>query len=59
MMNYRMCLLLLIALWTFSPADSPADYPADPTTDTSWPYSAESRVTDIQSRINTARTKTL
>jgi hypothetical protein len=54
-MNFRMCLLLLFAIWTFSPADSRADYPADPTADTPWPNSAESRVTDIQSRFNTAR----
>ena len=54
-MKCRMCLLLLLAIWMFSPADSRADYPADPTADISWPYSSESRVTDIQSRFNTAR----
>jgi hypothetical protein len=55
MMVHRMGLLLLMVLWTFTPAESRGDYPADPSADTSWPYSAESRVTDIQSRFNTAR----
>jgi uncharacterized protein YkwD len=54
-MKCRICLLLLFAIWTFSPADLRADYPADPVDDTSWPYSDESRVIDIQSRFNTAR----
>ena len=55
-MNFRMCWLLLFALWIFLPADSPADYPADPAADLSWPNSAETGVADIQSRFNTART---
>jgi len=47
---------LLLAIVFFSPAVLRADYPADPVNDTTWPYSSESRVTDIQSRFNTART---
>ena len=54
-MIYRCCLLSLIAVCFFIPADSRANYPADPTADASWSYSTESSVTDIQSRFNTAR----
>ena len=32
-----------------------ASYPTDPTADIEWPYSSESKVTDIQTRFNTAR----
>jgi uncharacterized protein YkwD len=51
----RLCLVLLVYACFIFPADSRADYPADPTAGTSWPYSAESGVTDIQSRFNAAR----
>nr|WP_319395599.1 CAP domain-containing protein [uncultured Desulfobacter sp.] len=55
-MKYRMCVLLLVFVCLFAPADSPAAYPADPTSDTKWPYSFETEVSDIQSRFNAART---
>ena len=55
-MKCRICLLLLFAIWIFSPAGLRADYPADPFEDTPWPFSAESQAIDIQSRFNTART---
>jgi uncharacterized protein YkwD len=55
-MIYRVCLLLLVGVCFFSPAESRADFPEDPTSDLSWPYSSESGVTAIQSRFNAART---
>lgn len=51
-----MCVLLLVWVCLLASADSRAAYPADPTSDTDWLYSFETKVADIQSRFNTART---
>lgn len=53
---HRLFTAVLVLVCFSITVESRAAYPEDPTSDTAWPYSSESSVSDIQKRFNTART---